>query len=161
MADVSGAGRAPAPAVPPPTRPVSAAQPAAAPEGVVAAEGIVFDDPAPRINLELNSNFFLENPGAGNRADFGPADARFEQLEARYADRPMSRSEFVDGVRDSVEEAIGENATRGVIAVGGLAHLATGGEIEFSRDTNDFMPNSGFEFEVGKDGGRASWSVRW
>jgi hypothetical protein len=131
-----------------PTASTSPTTPQKASDSVPAFDGVVFDDPAPVINLNLNSDFKLSAPEANNYSDFSPKTMEFNDM----APRPMTKGEFADRARGALEDAVGETATKGLIGLGGLAHLATGGEIEFRHDTSEFIPNSRLSTEISREG---------
>jgi hypothetical protein len=90
----------------------------------------------------------LSAPEANNYSDFSPKTMEFNDM----APRPMTKGEFADRARGALEDAVGETATKGLIGLGGLAHLATGGEIEFRHDTSEFIPNSRLSTEISREG---------
>jgi len=156
MAEVNGAlGGSPYPLTPTASAPPTT--PSKTPDSVAALNGVVFDDPAPVLNLNLNSDFNLSAPQANNYSDFTPNTMEFNDM----APRPMTKGELADRARGALEDAVGETATKGLIGLGGLAHLATGGEIEFRQDTSGFVPNSRLSTEISREGINVGWKVNF
>ena len=118
-----------------------------------------FDNPPPPglqgLDLDFNPTFTLENPDAGTAAGrFGFLDSELDFSPAEPESTRMSRGEIVDSVRNSVEGVLGEDGTKALIGLGGLAHIATGGEI--SVDTGRFS-----EIEFSTEGARWSWEMKF
>lgn len=154
MAEVTGAQSA-SPYYPTPATPTPAAH--ATPAPAAALNGVVFNDPSPVLNLNLNSDFSLSAPQANTYSDFPPSSMEFNDLSPRS----MTKGELADRARGALEDAVGETATNGLIGLGGIAHLATGGELEFRRDTSGFIPNSRLTTEISRDRVKMGWKVNF
>lgn len=155
MAEVNGAVGNPYPLYP--TASTPATTPSKPSDSVAALNGVIFDAPAPALNFNLNSDFNLSAPQASNYSDFTPNSMEFNDM----APRPKTKGELADRARDALEDAVGETATKGLIGLGGLAHLATGGEIEFRQDTSGFIPNSRLSTEISREGINVGWKVNF
>lgn len=88
--------------------------------------------------------------------DFAPSELEFS-LPAPPSDERLSAGE----IRDRVEDALGEDLTDGLIVAGGLANLASGGDIELSQSTDGFLRGSEVEFEISRDRLSVGWGVEF
>lgn len=67
-----------------------------------------------------------------------PAEERQRyQEEVRH-----NRKALINGVREGLEDTLGEGGARGVELGVGLAYVATGGKVEHTFDTSNFAPRS-------------------
>jgi len=91
-----------------------------------------------------------KNPHAMTEFSFLEAPA------ARPEPQPMSKGEFISHTRDAVEGLIGSGGLKAVEAVGGLAHIANGGKVSYSKKLDlEGFDSSSLKFQGSfKDGGR-------
>lgn len=105
------------------------------------------------LNLELPQkaiilppqDFSNTNNSLTNRFNFERADVQFNQPKGPV-DKPMTRGEFVDQVRDGLHDSLGDGAATGVETLAGAAYLATGGKVKVSRETQLFNQPAQIDF---------------
>ncbi len=83
----------------------------------------------------------------------------FSEPDQRF-DKPMTRSEFVDGVREGLEDGLGETGARIVegLAIGG--GLAKGASIGGSMSIDE-LPGGKLKGSVSKDKIRVGIELKW
>ena len=144
-------------------RPVARPSETAAQHSAVSAEQV---QSLPDVDWSLtNENQMDISFDITEGATFEPDEAaQFPSFNERIPNtygEPLTKGEIIDGVRNWSDATFGETGTKGIIAAGGLAHLATGGEIEFSQGTDDFIPGSQLELEISRDSVSAGWELKF
>ncbi len=127
---------------------------------------------SPHIDLSLPKDFGYEMPPAeenifaNSQDNLAPgsyknphAMTEFSFLDtppARPEPQPMSKGEFISHTRDAVEGLIGSGGLKAVETVGGLAHIANGGKVTYSKKLDlEGFDSSTLKFQGSfKDGGR-------
>ncbi len=119
----------------------------------------------PRLSdVPVHPDWSLENlieDRSEARPDLGFGDFSPSELDFSPAAPPSDERLSAGEIRDRVEDALGENVTDGLIIAGGLANLASGGDLEFSQSTDGFMRGSEVEFEVSRDRVSVGWGVQF
>lgn len=125
---------------------------------------------SPHLDLSLPKDFGLEPPadnayaasqdqlhaGAHKQPQAMTEYSFLEAPAPRPEPKPMSKSEFISHTREAVEGLIGSGGLKAVEAVGGLAHIANGGKVSYSKKLDlDGFDSSSLKFQGSfKDGGR-------
>lgn len=83
----------------------------------------------------LSQDKMLAGPFQATKAmtEFNFLDAPGTQPEPVH---PMTKKEFIDNAEGALKGVIGEAGVEGLKAVGGLAHIASGGDVTYNRNLN-------------------------
>lgn len=111
------------------------------------------DIPENLSNFDMNHDFQI-TPDVNREYEFEIQGPTFET-------QPLTREEFQENVENFLESSLGENGANIVKGAAAVGYVLSEGKIEFSSSTEDFIPNSEFEFEVGTDRLQVGWGMKF